>query len=805
MAALRLWLPAEWRRRWLALLALAVLIAVGGGAATALWAGARRAGTAYDRFQAATGSANITAQFRSDGKRADADPTQYTAGATVVPQLAAVPGVERAWAEAWWAVEPESLINPDAPEAFMTGAYTSAGQPFATKVVAGTMPGPDRPDTVIVNEEAARQFHWTVGTHLRLRTVSPAHLTEWAGNDGSLPSMDSFDGPAIDASVAAIVRTEEDFSQTRTPGGFVSESFAAAYGDKVAKIVPLVHIRAAPGEVSAVMDRVRPILDHAGFDAFPAERTDTAVAPTVSVEVTTLRIAALVAALAALVVVAQAAGRTVSAIGEQHHVRAALGMTRRARTAGTALAVLPGVVLGALGVPLVAGAASGLFPRGVARQAEPHPGIRLDAAALAIGLGATLVAAAVLVLVVAALDARPARPARPGSSFLTGTLLGRPSMSLAASFATKPSGRGRRAPFLAGTAVLGVALGVGAIVVVSTIESSRTHLTGTPRLFGSPSAYALEGNGEAHIPGTVQAALAVDGVDALTQRIRINDDAMNADGPHGSRQVEPITFEPLRGGALPQLAAGRLAQGADEVALGRGTARDLGVRIGQRVSIVPVGATEPIQLTVTGLVLPGGAEDQSQAFVVAPGTLDTLLCEGQALPDCHLAYDLFADAHTPAARAALERLGFQAATPPPSVERLEQAGALPWYLAAFLCLLGAAGLLHELVTTLRRRRNDLAVARALGLSRRRAASVVTWQAVFTALAGTAVGLLLGAIVGRLVWRSIAANLGVLVSTSLPVLATAALIVAVVLVASLVALPPRWHAERLPLARMLRVE
>ena len=143
---------------------------------------------------------------------------------------------------------------------------------------------------------------------------------------------------------------------------------------------------------------------------------------------------------------------------------------------------------------------------------------------------------------------------------------------------------------------------------------------------------------------------------------------------------------------------------------------------------------------------------------------------------------------------------------PPSVDRIGQAGALPWYLAGFLCLLGAAGLLHELVTTVRRRRHDLAVTRALGLTAKRAATAVTWQAVLTALAGALAGLLLGALIGPIVWSRIAEDLGVLDSTSLPPVWLAALLVlAVLAVAYMVALPPRWRASRLPMAKILRSE
>ena len=436
-----------------------------------------------------------------------------------------------------------------------------------------------------------------------------------------------------------------------------------------------------------------------------------------------------------------------------------------------------------------------LPPRGRAREAEPRPGLRLDAVALAAGALATFV-----VVASGALDRRPPRlapprPARPGRSLLSGALLARPSMWLGVSFATSPAGRGRRLPLVAGTAMLGVALGVGALFVVATIESSRTHLESSPRLYGSPTGFVMETNGQEGIPEAIAAVLATDGVDALTERLMINDDELEATGPRGPRQVAPMAYEALKGGAMPPLVSGRFPQGPDEVALGHGTARDLGVQLGDSVHIPSFDGSTSLDLTVTGLVLPGGTQDQSKAFIVSPTTLGTLLCKGGPLDECNLSVDLFANATTTPAGTALLGLGFKAAPVPPSVDRIGQAGALPWYLAGFLCLLGAAGLLHELVTTVRRRRHDLAVARALGLTANRAASAVTWQAVLTALAGALLGLLLGALIGPIVWSRIADDLGVLDATALPPVWLAALLVlAVLAVAYVVALPPSLAGE-----------
>ena len=209
MGAVRFWVLAEWRQRWLALLALAVLVALAGGVAMALWAGARRADTAFERFQLATGSPNLTAQLRLSADLSAFDPEVFTGAGRAVTDVAGVPGVERASSEVWWAAIPESEISSEAPEAFLTGMYTSNGTPPPFDVIAGTLPGPEDPEAAIVNAEAIRLLGLDLGSVVRLRTISPRRFAEWAGNDGSLDSVDSFDGPTIDVVIAAVARSEE--------------------------------------------------------------------------------------------------------------------------------------------------------------------------------------------------------------------------------------------------------------------------------------------------------------------------------------------------------------------------------------------------------------------------------------------------------------------------------------------------------------------------------------------------------------------------------------------------------------------
>ena len=73
MRGLPLWVRAEWRRRGAALLALALLVALAGGVATALYAGARRADTAFARFREVTAPYNLVASLRLGEEKPSAD------------------------------------------------------------------------------------------------------------------------------------------------------------------------------------------------------------------------------------------------------------------------------------------------------------------------------------------------------------------------------------------------------------------------------------------------------------------------------------------------------------------------------------------------------------------------------------------------------------------------------------------------------------------------------------------------------------------------------------------------------------
>jgi ABC-type antimicrobial peptide transport system permease subunit len=122
--------------------------------------------------------------------------------------------------------------------------------------------------------------------------------------------------------------------------------------------------------------------------------------------------------------------------------------------------------------------------------------------------------------------------------------------------------------------------------------------------------------------------------------------------------------------------------------------------------------------------------------------------------------------------------------------------------------LGAAALLtiaHLLLTLVRRRRRDLAVLRALGLTARQVRSTVSWMAITVALAALAVGVPVGITCGRLAWGFFAGQLGIDAVTEVPVVPVVILIASGMALAVALAAIPGARASSARPAAVLRTE
>jgi ABC-type antimicrobial peptide transport system permease subunit len=116
---------------------------------------------------------------------------------------------------------------------------------------------------------------------------------------------------------------------------------------------------------------------------------------------------------------------------------------------------------------------------------------------------------------------------------------------------------------------------------------------------------------------------------------------------------------------------------------------------------------------------------------------------------------------------------------------------------------GAVG--HALSIAVRRRRHELAVLRALGLTRRQSRLVIGTQATLLAVIGLAFGIPLGIALGQTLWHA-AANMTPLAYNPPWALLALLLIAPLALVAAnLLAAWPARRAARLRTAQILRTE
>ena len=92
---------------------------------------------------------------------------------------------------------------------------------------------------------------------------------------------------------------------------------------------------------------------------------------------------------------------------------------------------------------------------------------------------------------------------------------------------------------------------------------------------------------------------------------------------------------------------------------------------------------------------------------------------------------------------------------PGQVLALKDVAVLPLALAAFLTLLAIGAVGHALSSAVRHRRHELAILRALGLTRWQSRLVLATQATLLAVIGLAFGIPLGLILGRALWRAAA--------------------------------------------------
>jgi ABC-type lipoprotein release transport system permease subunit len=796
---------ARLRVRWRSLLGLTLLVGMAAGAVMAAAIGARRAETAYPRLLEATLAEDVHVGV---GSYADEHPG-YIDRLRRLPQVADLGLASVAF------LVPD--MGPPRPTSSDIAPLMSTDGRFGWTVnrpliLAGRRPDPGRAEEVVLSESLARRWRMRPGDTVRLRALTWKQAEQTLAGEMVTPT-----GLAFTLQVVAIGRLPNDVStvyQDVQGSLLLTPAFYRAHQGEIAHFPAEPHVRLRRGraDLAAFGAAARRLANQAS-EVSPLTQEELAanVGQATRAESVALGLFAMLAALASLVMIGQIMARELLlATGDGDTLRA-LGMSRSRHFAAVMLPVgLVGLTGGLAGAGLAV-VASPLTPMGLARRAEPDPGPVLHLAGLGIGVAAALV----LVVAVAAVPAWRLAGGRPEAEDAAGragaspdlvdraTRAGLPPSLVAGLRMALERGRGATAVPVRSTLV-GVTAGIVALTAALTFTVSLDHLLRTPRLYGwsfdavtgawdlrdPPSRQPPELAANPHV-GAFSAVhfhqLQVAGAAVYTAAI---------DTAHG--QVFPTTIE------------GREPRGPDEIALGTRTLRQLGLRLGQTVELK---ARRTATMRIVGRSAGLAGESNSAA---ATGGILTLEGLQRLDPDPTDGYGVFYVRYVPgadpaAALRSLQRspsgaeLNVVLPKPPTDVENLGRVGDLPDVLAGLLALLAASTLAHLLVTSVRRRRRDLAVLKTLGFVRRQVSAAVAWQATTVALIALAAGLPLGVALGRWTWTLLIDRIGLGAEPVTPWPALLAAALATVLAANLVAAWPGRMAARTPPAVALRSE
>jgi hypothetical protein len=387
------------------------------------------------------------------------------------------------------------------------------------------------------------------------------------------------------------------------------------------------------------------------------------------------------------------------------------------------------------------------------------------------------------------------------------------------------------------SALLGTVLAVGLLVGTLTFASGLHTLVSSPALYGWNWSYMLNPSD-----------------DVPPQALELLDhdpDVAAWSGYSGYASVEiegqniPILLSNLRPKVAPPILSGHEIDANDQIVLGAATMALLHKHVGDTVTVT-YGAPQdaPVYVPPTRLKIVGTATFPavgSSSFIADHTSMGTgvLISTGiepaafkQALlsPDANLNgpelvfVRLRSGVSATAGRANLERIAnaankvfaadpnaagnavtVQGVLRPAQIVNYRSIGSTPVILAAGLAVGAIIALALTLVASVRHRRRDLALLKALGFTPRQLTAIIAWQSTVTAVVGVIVGVPLGIVIGRQLWTVFARNINAVPDPTVPAVTVILVALGALVFANVVATIPGRIAARTPTALVLRAE
>lgn len=786
------------RQDWRGLAILALITALMGSVVLVALAGANRTATAVSRFVQYAGPTE--AQVVADSRTLD--------------RIAALPDVAYAALNAFMLAVPVTADGRVAARGQLTTfALIRIPPESRALIVAGRRAVPSRASEVMINEAAAHVLNARVGSMIHLRGFRPDQLQQAIQNAALRPEVTL---PAV--RVAGIVRTPGDLGEslgvqadvTYAGTGFLSVTaafyhrFAASVGSLEALTV---HLKRGEAGLASFEREVKRLSGNRA--QIQAGSDESIVAASVqrgtSAQALALLLFAVIVAVTMLVIVGQSIARQAHAMSGDFPVLRAIGASP-----GQLFAVVfaPAALIAAGGMLLaipVAYGLSPLMPIGLARQAEVSPGLSFDATILLGGAAAV----ALLLTGRAAITAWRVTKVTTGvPAAAAGSLASRAGRWMAHAGFPPAAVSGVRLAFEPGrdrtavpvrSAIFGTTAALAAVLAAVVFGSSLAHVIADPAVAGWAWDLAV---GNPHY-GDISAQ--------AEHKLRENPDVAGfaatamAETQLGARHVTIVGMQSVQGDIAPVLA--RLPDAPDEIALGGRELRALHKRIGDHITARTARGSLDLHIVGQAVISPDITNEQ---LPLGGGAMMTLT-GAAALSSGPLPRNVFpVKLRSPADHAAIARLKQQfpgavlPAVPPPEIRNLQGVSGLPVALALLLTLLAIGTVAHTLVTSVRRRRRELAILKTIGFVTRQVRATVAWQATAIAGASLAVGLPLGIAAGRSAWSLFATQVAI---EPVPVISPLVLLAipAIIVLANAVAAIPARAAARTQPATALRTE
>ena len=780
------WGRAELRRNWRREVLVGLLVAAVAGIVIATIAGARRTDTAVARF-AAAGRFDAVVSAEPD----------VLAAATALPQ------VERHGLFTFVSlavIGPPGHLPQDGPVATVSDPGPEEAFLEGVILVDGRIPNRDKPDEIAVDESAARHRNLRVGDEITLRPVS--------FEDGRPTGPES-----LQVTVVGVVRAVQDLDSDRvgvaqptfsaTDDLHLTPAFLAEYREVLEYYSSaVVYLKAGHDDLPAFSDGVRQLSGgEADVDTDPSDVTAPAKNARASARVQAVALLGVGAALgsAALLLLGQWLRRQTLLDEDRRRILRALGFTSRDLLTADFVRALGVGMVAAVGAGAIAVGLSPFFPMSTARRAEIDPGITVDWPIVCLGAATVLTAVVTLHLAAARSPARhqgvrphAVDPYKGGGGYLRAGFLSRAGAPVAVTtgvrMAFEPGHGASAVPVRYGTGL--------AIVSVVALTAATVFAVSLDDFVGSPTSQGWNWDAAVTVDPSAGPPTSV-----LDEHPEIAEAALGTFGTFpaatANTTLAVLALEPLRGELLPSITAGRPPRGPDEVALGADTLAAFDLDLGETAvliegsppfrvvgqAVLPAAFGYPNLSLGQGAVVTGAGLERIGGAAAAQEVIGELLVRIGAGGDT---------GHS--VTRLTEELGGDATSPllPPDVENLRLVRGLPFALAAALAAIGMLTIGHVLITTIRQRRRDIAILRALGFSGRQTGAAVVCQAATMVLIAFLVGLPVGLVVGRWAWTLTVEGIGGSARPVIPLWFLAWIPIGLVL-AALVAAGPAWRA------------